>query len=153
MSGKYEAVNVLSKLTRPGWWFVAAMLLVLSACAGVGGQTAAPLDNREIVARIAKSRWDALLKGDFDAAYKMMSPASREVIVLEDFRRKMGKAILKGASIGKVECTADDLCTVQVNMKYAYKPRVGKEVENEQVLTETWRNTAGGWWYLPADAL
>jgi hypothetical protein len=38
-------------------------------------------------------------------------------------------------------------------VKYAYKLRIGKLVENVQVLAETWRNSAGGWWYVPADAL
>lgn len=129
------------------------MLLALSACASVPEQSVAPLDKQEVVARIAQSRWDALVKGDFEAAYNLMSPASRAIVTLETFRRKQSVVTWKSASVGKVDCSADDLCAVQVDMKYAYKLRIGGTVENTQRLAETWRNTAGGWWYVPSDAL
>ena len=129
------------------------MLLALSACASVPEQSAAPLDKKEVVARIAQSRWDALMKGDFEAAYKLMSPASRSVITLDEFRRRSGIVTWKAANVRKVECSADDLCAVRMNVKYAYRLRVGRMVENDQVLAETWRNTAGGWWYVPTNAL
>jgi len=131
-----------------------AILPVVSACANVPQQSGAPfLDKQEIVAKLAQSRWDALRNKDFDAAYKLMSPASRPMITLEDFRSRSSKVTWKAASVGKVECSANDLCTVQVDAKYSYRLRLGKEVENDHVVTETWRNTAGGWWYVPAAAL
>jgi hypothetical protein len=129
------------------------MLLALSACTSVPEQSVAPLDKQEVVARIAQSRWDALLKGDFEAAYNLMSPASRAIVTLDNFRRKQSVVSWKAASVKKVDCSADDLCAVQVDMKYVYKLRIGAMVENTQALTETWRNTAGGWWYVPTDAL
>ena len=135
-----------------GRW-IGAILLMLSACASVPEQAAEPLDKQKIVARIAQSRWDALTKGDFETAYNMMSPASRAIVTLESFRRKSGMVTWKAASVRKVECSADDLCAVQVDVKYAYTLRRGGGVENDQVLTETWRNTAGGWWYVPADTM
>lgn len=130
------------------------MLLALSACTSVPEQSVAPLDKQEVVARIAQSRWDALMKGDFEAAYNLMSPASRAVVTLDNFRRKQSVVNWKAANVRKVVCSADDLCAVQVDMKYSYKVRsIGAAVENTQVLAETWRNTAGGWWYVPPDAL
>lgn len=132
-----------------GW--IGAMLFVLSACATV--QPGASLDKKEIVTTIAQSRWDALTKGDYETAYNMMSPASRSLVTLDAFRNKMIKVVWKGASVKKVECSADDLCKAQVDARYAYRLRMGREVENVQVLTETWRYTAGGWWYVPDDAM
>jgi hypothetical protein len=153
MTEKHEFAAVLRrKLPQPGTW-IGAVLLALSACAGVPEQSAAPLDKQEVVARIAQSRWDALMKGDFEAAYNLMSPASRSVITLEEFRRRSSLVTWKAANVGKVECAAVDLCAVRMDVKYAYKLRFGKTVENVQVMAETWRNTAGGWWYVPADAL
>lgn len=154
MTEKHEIASVLRrKLPRPGKW-IGVMVLALSACAGVPEQSAAPLDKQEVVARIAQSRWDALMKGDFEAAYKLMSPASRSVVKLEDFRRKSGMVNWKAATVRKVECSADDLCAVRMDVKYAVRlPIVGRTVENDQVVAETWRNTAGDWWYVPADAL
>lgn len=93
------------------------------------------------------------MKGDFEAAYKLMSPASRSIVKLEDFRRKSGMVTWKAAKVREVECSADDLCAVRMDVKYAYKLRIGRTVENDLVLAETWRNTAGGWWYVPPDAL
>jgi uncharacterized protein YceK len=129
------------------------MLLALSGCASVPEESAAPLDKHAIVAKIAQYRWDAIVKGDYEAAYNMMSPASRTIVTLDNFRRKTAMATWKKASVKKVECSADDLCAVRVDATYAYKPRVGKVFENDQVLTETWRHTAGGWWYVPADSM
>ena len=131
-----------------------AILPVVSACANVPQQSAAPvLDKQEIVAKLAQSRWDALRRMDFEAAYNLMSPASRPMVTLEGFRSTSGKVAWKAAQVRKVECSADDLCTVQVDARYSYRLRLGKEVENDHVVTETWRNIAGGWWYVPAAAL
>lgn len=138
---------------QPGRLLV-AVLPVMSACAGVPQQSGAPfLDKQEIVAKLAQSRWDALRNKDFDAAYKLMSPASRPMVTLEEFRSRSSKVTWKAASVGKVECSADDLCKVQVDARYSYRLRLGKEVENDHVVIETWRNIAGGWWYVPAAAL
>ncbi len=129
------------------------MLLALSACASVPEQSAAPLDKQEVVARMAQSRWDALRKGDFEAAYKLLSPASRSLVTLEEFKRRLGLVTWKAANVRKVECSADDLCAVQMEVRYSYTLRnVPRTVENDQAFAETWRNTAGGWWYVLADA-
>ncbi len=90
---------------------------------------------------------------DFETAYKLMSPASRPMVTLEEFRTRSSKVTWKAASVRNVECFADDLCTVRVDAKYSYRLRLGKEVETDHVVTETWRNLAGGWWYVPAAAL
>ena len=132
-----------------------AILPVVSACANVPQQSVAPLlDKQEIVAKLAQSRWDSLRRMDFEAAYNLMSPASRPMVTLEGFRSTSGKVAWKAARVRKVDCSANDLCTVQVDARYSYMLlRLGKEVENDHVVIETWRNIAGGWWYVPAAAL
>ena len=132
-----------------------AILPGLVACAIVPEQSAAPvLDKQEIVAKLAQSRWEALQKRDLEAAYKLMSPASRDLTTLEQFRAKSGRVTWKAAKVTKVECTADDLCKVQVDARYSlFVSRRGREVENDHAVTETWRNVAGSWWYVPPDGL
>ena len=129
------------------------MLLGLSACAGgTADGVSGTVDKQQVVARIAQSRWDALIRGDFDAAYNMMSPASRSVMTPELFRKRLSLVTWKAASVRKVECSADDLCTAQVGAAYVHQMRGGRKVENEQLLTEIWRNVGGGWWYVHADS-
>ncbi len=145
----------LSVAPRPavwqtGWW-VGVILLALSACAGAPDQSGSSVDKREIVARIAQSRWDALLKGDIEAAYDLLTPASRTIVTLETFRRKSGLVAWKEARISGVVCSAEDLCTASVTAKYAYTLRTGQRVENEQYIAETWRNVSGAWRYVPPD--
>jgi hypothetical protein len=154
MAEKHEIATVLRRqLQQPGRW-IGAMLLALSACASIPEQSAAPLDKLEVVARMAQSRWDALRKGDFEAAYKLLSPGSRSIVTLEEFRRRSSLVTWKAANVRKVECSADDLCAVQMEVRYAYTLRnIGRTVENDQAFAETWRNTAGGWWYVLADAM
>jgi len=131
-----------------------AILPMASGCADTPRQSVAPvLDKQEIVAKLAQSRWDALRRMDFEAAYNLMSPASRPMLTLEDFTARLSRVNWKAASVGKVECAADDLCTVRVDARYSFRLRLGKEVENDHAVTETWRNIAGGWWYVPAAAL
>jgi len=159
MNGTQKTAALVRRLL-PGFggWLGGLCLVVLlgaSGCAGVpaGGDA---VDKAAVVARIAQSRWDALIRGDVEAAYNMMSPASRSMVSLEVFRKKASLVTWKAASIRKVDCSADDLCTTQVNATYAYQLRRGgvvKGVENEQVLTEKWLNADGGWWYVHADAL
>ena len=139
-----------SELFRTGWWTVAAFL-ILSACATV--QPGASLDKKEIVTTIAQSRWDALVKGDYETAYNMMSPASRTLVTLDTFRKKAGRVVWRSASVQKVECTVDDLCKAQVEARYLFVLRTGREVENVHYVIETWRYTSERWWYVPDDAM
>ena len=134
---------------------IVAILSGLTACANVPEQSATPvLDKQEIVAKLAQSRWDALRRLDLEAAYKLLSPASRDLVTLEEFRRKSGRVAWKAAKVRKVECTAEDLCTVQVDARYSiFISRRGREVENDHAVTETWRSVAGNWWYVPPDGL
>ena len=149
-----ETATVCRRSVSQLWRLMVAILPAVSACASVPTQSGAPLlDKQEIVAKLAQSRWDALVKMDFEAAYNLMSPASRDLVPLADFRNRSGKVAWKAARITKVECSADDLCSVQVEATYSYRLRLGKEVENDHVVTETWRNIAGGWWYVPVGAL
>ena len=55
----------------------------------------------------ANARWAALIKGDLDAAYAFLSPASREMVSLAAFKAQTRAADYREAKIDKVECEAE----------------------------------------------
>ena len=58
--------------------FVLLATFILSACAvSPNGDVHSAEGRRELVAKRAMERWNALINGDFAAAYAYMSPASR----------------------------------------------------------------------------
>lgn len=97
---------------------------------------------------MAQTRWDAVIQGDFEKAYAMFSPASRTTTPINEFIRKASFVKWLSVTVGKVTCADADLCTVEIEAKYAYNPRHFGRVENVQRLLETWRNVDGEWWYV-----
>lgn len=104
-----------------------------------------------IVAGAAQSRWSALIGGDYDKAYGMMSPGSRLLVRKEDFIAKSSRVSWIGADVRKVDCSAGEICEVEVDAKYAYHARRVGKVESVQHLREKWRNVDGVWWYVFSD--
>ena len=59
---------------------VSVLAVVLSSCAAI-----APRSPESAVKERAQARWDALVKGDFNAAYGYLSPGSRSVVSASDY--------------------------------------------------------------------
>ena len=89
------------------------------------------------------ARWDALIKGDLDAAYALLSPASREATTLEMFKRNTRAAGFREARIDKVECGAE-LCTVKLSVTYDHRLMKGVQTPIE----ETWIFDKGQPWLV-----
>jgi len=104
--------------------------------AGPGGQ-------QEQVASRAKARWDALVKGDVDATYAYLSPATRETVTLEQYRRNTRREGFRSARIDAVDCDAD-VCTVKLWITYDHPAMKGMETP----LTEKWVFEKGQAWYV-----
>ncbi len=122
-------------------------VVVLAACAvgpGKFGGSAA-LENR------VEARWSSLVRSDLAGAYAFLSPAARETTSFEKYAGSIKPGLWRSASIAKVDCATEDLCTVDVNVKYVFKPRKGPALENVRALSETWRQVGGEWWFVPAD--
>lgn len=120
-----------------------ALLVVfgLVGCAGTGAKTEAPQD---IVAKKAQSRWDALIKGDLDAAYGYLSPGARSVMSLELYKAKTRPGRWQKVDVDSVVC-AQDRCDVGIMLKYGYRDM--KAIETR--LDEVWMQDGGDWWYVP----
>src|SRR3954470_891317 len=74
------------------WAAVLVAVLGLASCAvspiGDGNSGAAtPEAARAAVESRVNARWAALIKGDLEAAYAYLSPASRQALTLEQFKK------------------------------------------------------------------
>lgn len=127
--------------------FSVLFVVFLAACAAVPGKAGGPaaLESR------VEARWNLLARGDLAAAYAYLSPAAREVTSFEKYAGSLKPGAWRSGTVDKVVCSADDLCNVDVNVKYVFKPRNGPAVENARVLSEMWRQVGGEWWFVPAD--
>lgn len=123
-------------------------ILGLSSCAvspvGDGsGAAATPEARNAAVTTRANARWDALIKGDLDAAYLYLSPASREATSLAQYKRGTRRGGFSAAKVEAVECSAD-LCTVKLMITYDHRLMKGIQTP----LEETWIWDKGQPWLV-----
>jgi len=127
---------------RPSAGLVVLLAIFLAGCAGLTGKSKTP---EQLVAERAQARWDALLAGQWERAYSFATPAYREVVDTEGFRRRLGgQATWLGASVRKVACQAD-ACEVTVRLKFrSLLPPRTDELETD--YKERWLLEGGNWW-------
>jgi hypothetical protein len=114
------------------------VLAVLAACAGIGTQ--AP---EEAVRERAQARWDALLSGDFHAAYEYLSPGSRSVETEKSYIAELRKGFWKSAKVQKVQCRGNEACDAEVTVEYEYQG-----MRTRTPVRESWVRERSEWWYV-----
>jgi hypothetical protein len=146
---------------RFGWWracarrieravvaaIVTAVVMFVAGCATTGGNLTkdTPVESKQAVVRErAEARWQAIIKGDYAAAYSYFSPASREIVNLGTFEAR-SKAIVKytGIKIDTVSCEAA-ACKVKLFLTYDHKVMKGVTTPVE----EAWIIDGGQLWYV-----
>ena len=133
-------------LTRAAWVSGVPILLVAAGCATTGGglgKDTSPEIKRAAVTERVNARWAALIKGDLDAAYTYLSPASRDVVSLAAFKARTRSTGFREAKIDSVECEPE-LCKIKLTLTYDH--RVMKGVVTP--LAETWVVEQGQIWYV-----
>jgi len=122
---------------------VAVAALVLCGCA-TSYRSGTP---EAIVKEKSLARWDALIKGDFVAAYKMTQPAYRALSDADRYKSRFGSAAQwSDAEVVSVECEPER-CQVVLTIK-AYLPTVSAIKEPATTtVRETWIKEEGAWWY------
>jgi hypothetical protein len=113
-------------------------VVALWSCAAVG-----PGSPEAAVKARAQARWDALVKGDFNAAYGYMSPGSRSIITAPDHAASLRSGFWKSAVVEKVECGSAQSCDVTATIEYEH---MGRRVKTP--LRESWIREGSEWWYL-----
>ena len=114
------------------------LAVVLCSCAGVE-----PRSDDAIVKERAQARWNALVKGDTNAAYGYMSPGSRSVMTASEYAGSIRVGFWKSAVVDKVECGSAQSCDVSATIEYEFMGR-----RTKTPLRETWVRDCKEWWYL-----
>ena len=128
--------------------FSAAAGLWLAACAGMPGggglSKESPLEARQAaVTQRVNARWAALVKGDVAESYQFLSPASREVTTLEQYRARTRSGGFREAAVDKVDCEAE-ICRVTLRLTYDHRLMKGIVTPIE----ETWVLEQGQFWLV-----
>jgi len=126
-------------------WFSVWVVLLLAACADLPGKVGGP----SALEKRAEARWELLVQGKVAEAYAYLSPATREVTSLEKYSGSIKPGMWRSGMVSKVSCTAEEVCLVEVDLKYGFKPRGRHIFESVMMLKETWRKVAGEWWLVP----
>ena len=98
---------------------------------------------QEQVASRVKARWDALIKGDVEGSYAFLSPAARETVTLEQYKRNTRKEGFREARIETIDCDAE-ACRVKLWITYDHPAMKGLQTP----LLETWVFDKGQAWYV-----
>jgi hypothetical protein len=91
----------------------------------------------------ADLRWQALIRDDIPGAYGYLSPATREVLSMDQYRKKLARGTFRAAKVDSVECEAE-LCKVRVRLTYDRPTMKGIQTPIE----ETWIIERGQFWYV-----
>jgi hypothetical protein len=118
--------------------FLAVAVLTAAGCAMVGGESP-----EAAVRERAQARWDAMVKGDFKAAYGYLSPGSRAVLSEPSYEGSLKKGFWKSARVESVTCRSAEACDVSATIEYDY---MGHRLKTP--LRESWIRDEGQWWYV-----
>ncbi len=108
-----------------------ALCLPLTACSS--GEAA--------VKELAQLRWNALINGDFGAAYQYYTDTFREAVPLRRFKKQTtGVGLWNKAEVATVQCdSSGKRCEAAVKVTVALKMRgMVKPVETSDTVHETW---------------
>jgi hypothetical protein len=100
--------------------------------------------------RIA-DRWQALIKGDFEAAYQFETPAYRAVYTSLQFKYQFGNQIAwRVANVKDVRYDDSNVARVTVSVSYHYDEPEKKEyrpLNTTAQINEIWLRKDGQWWH------
>ncbi len=129
------------------------MVLGVSACSVLQPKT-----DDERVFTLAEQRQAALMKHDFETAYKYMSPGYRELNSIKQFiGSNEGVYSWVSSKVDKASCD-EDMCKVFVEIEFdarALMGGVGKPSSESMILPrvnrETWVRLDNKWWFSKSE--
>jgi hypothetical protein len=133
---------LVAGLRRTVWLAAVLAGLALTGCASLNADSA-PEAKQKVVAERAEARWQALMKGDLDAAYAFLSPASKKATPLKDYAKTIKPGMWRQVKVDKVDCEAE-ICKAQLSV--TYDNRMMKGITTP--VWETWIIEQGSAWYV-----
>lgn len=134
----------------------ALLMALLAGCSGRSVEPDGPTEGspawhevqKNLVAQRAESRWEAIIRSDFDAAYRFQSPQYRSVFSAQHFRGNFGGDLIYDlARVKSVEYDQGQVAEVSVEVQYQSElPGVGP-IRGVRTLREKWLYSDGSWWY------
>ena len=120
----------------------------LAACATPTTVPPAPVANtpearQAQVGERSQARWAALIKDDMDTAYGFLSPGSRQVTTLDNFKAKTRRGAFREAKVESVTCEGD-VCKARVLLIYDHRQMKGITTP----VSEAWIFEGGQAWYV-----
>ena len=132
------------------WLSLAIIVLLSHGCSTLpsgGFSASSPVEQKNASVRErAISRWQALIGNDIPAAYAFLSPTTREVVSLEQYRARVARASFRAAKINGVECQAE-FCKVKIEITYDRARMKGIVTPAE----ENWILEQRQFWYVYRD--
>ena len=129
------------------WLCGAIVALAATGCATApwGGFTADSSQEKKSAAvrERAEARWQALIKDDIATAYGYLSPTTRDVVSLDQYKGKVARGTFRNVKIESIECEAE-LCKVRLRLTFD-RPRMKGMVTP---LEENWIIERGQFWYV-----
>jgi hypothetical protein len=129
---------------------LASVLLAVSlaGCASMPGNVKemTPEAKQALVTQRINARWDALIKGDLEGAYKFMSTGSQEAMPFSVYQAKVKPGMWRSVRIDSMECETE-IC--QAKMTLTYDHRLMKGVQTP--FQETWILEKGNAWFVYRD--
>lgn len=116
---------------------IAVLVAGVAACATIAGGTP-----EDVVKERAQARWDDLVRGDYHAAYRYLSPGSRQVRSEQDYVNSLRPGFWKSAKVDQVKCEAAR-CEVDATIEYEFQGQ-----RTKSPLRETWIREGSDWWYV-----
>jgi len=98
-----------------------ALVGVLVLACMTGCVTVVPQSAEEQVRRRAQERWDALVAGNVEAAYALLSPGARQARSLPTYRAMIKTGFWRRAVVDRVECQSSEKCKAVVMVEYLHR--------------------------------
>jgi hypothetical protein len=95
-----------------------------------------------------EQKWNALVAGDLETAYKLMSANSRRIYTLGEFRQDTKVGRWKRASVLDAKCEQKDFCVVSVSVVVGFRIKNAGEVETDVLRAEDWVFSDGDWYFV-----
>ncbi|SRR5439155_3190867 len=129
------------------WICSAIVALAAGACTTLPfGAFSADSPNEQKSAAVrerAEARWQALIRDDIPAAYGYLSPATRDVVSLDQYRARTARRSFRDAKVDAVECEGE-LCKVKIKLTFDRARMKGIVTP----LDETWIIEQGQFWFV-----